>query len=224
MTPKPLHPNPPGRPPDPAIDRALLRVVRRLLEREGPAAVTMQRVALEAAVSKVTVYRRFADRQALLEAVVAHDVEHVNRALLTPPRSAADVPRQLEAFVVDLAAFLSGPGHRRYVQVLAGLPPLGRDARLIWRSGPARAHASLANFLRAAHAAGYLRCASPGEGAELLLGMALGLDLARSMYRVPLARRRLEARRAHAAHVVSLFVRLHARPGHSPGRCVRSAK
>ena len=195
----------------------MLRTVRRLLEHEGPAAVTMQRVALEAGVSIVTVYRRFADRQALLEAVVAHDAGHVNRALLAPPRSPADVPRQLEAFVVDLAAFLSGPGHRRYVQVLAGLPPTGRDARLIWQRGPARGLAALASFLGAAHAAGHLRCVVPIESAELLLGMALGLDLARSMYRVPLARLRLHARRAHASRVVDLFMRLHAPERDEPG-------
>ena len=189
-----------------------MRVVRRLLEREGPAAVTMQRVALEAGVSKVTVYRRFADRQRLLEAVVAHDAEQVNRALLSAPRSAADVPRQLEAYVVDLTAFLSGPGHRRYVQVLAESPPTARDARLIWQRGPERGHAMLASFLQAAHAAGHLHCAAPADSAELLLGMALGLDLVRSMYRVPLARSRPQKRRAHAAQVVGLFMRLHAHP------------
>ena len=218
MPPKEQRPNAPGRPPDPAIDRALVRAVRRLLEHEGLAAVTMQRVALEAGVSKVTVYRRFADRQALLEAVVAHDAEHVNRALLAPPRSAADVPRRLEAYVVDLAAFLSGPGHRRYVQVLAALPPTGRDARIIWQRGPARGLAALASFLRAAHAAGHLRCFAPLESAELLLGMALGLDLVRSMYRVPLGRLRVQARQAHASRVVDLFMRLYAPRGDAP-RC-----
>lgn len=210
MTPRLPRPTPPGRPSDPAIDRALLRVVRRLLEREGPGAVTMQRVALEAGVSKVTVYRRFADRQRLLEAVVAHDAEQVNRALLSAPRSAADVPRQLETYIVDLTAFLSGPGHRRYVQVLAELPPSARDARLIWMRGPERGHAMLASFLQAAHAAGHLQCTEPADSAELLLGMALGLDLVRSMYRVPLARLRPHARHVHAAQVVDLFMRLNA--------------
>lgn len=209
----------PGRPSDPAIDRALLRVVRRLLEREGPAAVTMQRVALEAGVSKVTVYRRFADRQRLLEAMVAHDAEQVNRALLSAPRGAADVPRQLEAYIVDLTAFLSGPGHRRYVQVLAELPPTARDARLIWQRGPERGHAMLTSFLQAAHAAGHLHCTAPADSAELLLGMALGLDLVRSMYRVPLARLRLHACQAHASRVVGLFMRLHAPGGNEPGDC-----
>lgn len=204
---------------DPAIDRTLLRVVRRLLEREGPAAVTMQRVAREAGVSKVTVYRRFADRQRLLEAVVAHDAEQVNRALLSAPRSAAEVPRLLEGYILDLTAFLSGPGHRRYVQVLAEMPPSARDARLIWLRGPERGHALLASFLQAAHQAGHLRCTQPADSAELLLGMALGLDLVRSMYRVPLARSRPHHRQAHAASVVAMFMRLHAPDAHTHGGC-----
>ena len=83
-------------------------VVRRLLEREGPAAVTMQRVALDAGVSKVTVYRRFADRRRLLEAVVAHDAEQVNRALLSAPRSAASTKFGITAAYAWPAAW-SGP-------------------------------------------------------------------------------------------------------------------
>ena len=74
----------------------------------------------------------------VLSYLAAHDAEQVNRALLSALRSPADVPRQLEAYVVDLTAFLSGPGHRRYVQVLAELPPTARDARLIWQRGPER--------------------------------------------------------------------------------------
>ena len=49
------------------------------------------------------------------------------------------------------------------------------------------------------------------------LGMALGLDLVRSMYRVALARSRPQERQAHAAQVVDLFMRLHAHPDeHGP--------
>ena len=75
----------------------------------------------------------------------------------------------------------------------------------------------LASFLQAAHAAGHLHCSSPAASAELLLGMALGLDLVRSMYRVALARSRPQERQAHAAQVVDLFMQLHAHPDeHGP--------
>lgn len=205
-----------GRPVDPSKDQAILRAARRLLKEEGPSAVTMERVAQAAGVSKVTAYRRFPNRQVLLEAVIAADAARVFRALLSPPRSAADVRRQLEAFVVDLAGLLCGPDHRRYLQALGALPAAGVDLGGFWRRGPALAHGRLAQFLAAAHTAGYIRCASPDASAEQLMGMAVGLDLVRSLYRVPLARHRLAARHAHAAHVVDLFLRWHA-PDARPG-------
>lgn len=201
-----------GRPVDPAKDEAILRAARRLLKHEGPSAVTMERAAQAAGVSKVTLYRRYPNRQALLEAVVALDAVRVFQALQNAPASPADVRAQLEAFVVDLSGLLCGPDHRRYIQALGELPRAGVDLAGIWRRGPARAHAVLIRFLNAAHAAGHLVCEDAEAASELLLGMAVGLDLVRSLYRVPLARHRLAARREHAARVVELFLRWYAPP------------
>ncbi|WP_424894531.1 TetR/AcrR family transcriptional regulator C-terminal domain-containing protein [Tepidimonas sp. HKU79] len=117
---------------------------------------------------------------------------------------------QLEAFVVDLAGLLCGPDHRRYLQALGDLPRAGVDLQGIWRRGPAQAHGRLAAFLASAHANGHLHCDDPAAAAELLLGMAVGLDLVRSLYRVPQQRYRLAARRTHAEYVVDLFLRCYA--------------
>ncbi|MEW6693742.1 Nucleoid occlusion factor SlmA [Tepidimonas thermarum] len=194
-----------GRPIDRGKDQAILRAARRLLKHEGPQALTMERVAQAAGVSKVTLYRRYPNRQALLEAVVALDASRVFRALLRPAATSADVRAQLEAFVVDLAGLLCGPDHRRYIQALGELPRAGLDVARIWRQGPARAHSMLVQFLQGAQVAGHLRCEDVEQAAELLLGMAVGLDLVRSLYRVPLARQRLAVRRAHATRVVEVF-------------------
>ncbi|WP_299019779.1 TetR/AcrR family transcriptional regulator [uncultured Tepidimonas sp.] len=201
---------PRGRPVDRRKDEAILRAVRRVLQRDGPSAVTMERIAHEAAVSKATLYRRYPSRQALLEALVNRDAERVFRALLQPTAGPGGVRTQLEAFVVDLAGLLCGPDHRRYLQALGDLPRAGVDLQGIWRRGPAQAHGRLAAFLASAHANGHLHCDDPAAAAELLLGMAVGLDLVRSLYRVPQQRYRLAARRTHAEYVVDLFLRCYA--------------
>jgi TetR/AcrR family transcriptional repressor of mexJK operon len=209
-----LMPNatPRGRPVDRRKDEAILRAVRRVLQRDGPSAVTMERIAHEAAVSKATLYRRYPSRQALLEALVNRDAERVFRALLQPTAGPGGVRIQLEAFVVDLAGLLCGPDHRRYLQALGDLPRAGVDLSGIWRRGPAQAHGRLAAFLAAAHADGHLVCPDPLTAAEVLLGMAVGLDLVRSLYRVPQQRYRLAARHTHAEYVVDLFLRCYAPP------------
>jgi len=206
-----------GRPVDPRKDTAILGAVRRVLQREGPWAVTMERIAHEAAVSKATLYRRFAGRQSLLEALVARDAERVFRALDKPAAGLVDVRAQLCTFVIELAGLLCGPDHRRYLQALGDLPRAGVDLQGIWRRGPAQAHSRLAAFLVSAHANGHLQCDDPAAAAELLLGMAVGLDLVRSLYRVPQLRYRLAARRTHAEYVVDLFLRCYAPENRATG-------
>jgi TetR/AcrR family transcriptional repressor of mexJK operon len=199
-----------GRPADPARSSAILNAARRLLRQAGPSAVTMERVAQEAGVSKATLYRRYPNRQALLEVLVTLQARRIHRALDRPPQSRSELVTQLETFVMDLAMFLCGAHHRRYVQAMGELPQADVDLALIWNRGPAQTHAALVTYLRAAHAAGFVYCPEPEPAAELLLGMAVGLDLVRALYRMPLARHRLAARRAHATRVLKVFMQCHA--------------
>jgi AcrR family transcriptional regulator len=83
MSPRPLHRQPPragrtrpwaGDPPtlhDAARER-LLEAASRCVARGGLAAANVAAVAAEAGVSRPTVYRYFADRQALIEATLMH--------------------------------------------------------------------------------------------------------------------------------------------------------
>lgn len=199
-----------GRPIDRRKDQAILRAAREVLRLEGPSAVTMERVAQVAGVSKATLYRRYPHRQALLEALVAQKATRLSRALRADPPSVAALRAQLEAFVTELAGLLCGPEHRRHMQALGELARAGVDLAGIWRRGPAQAHAELSRFLARAHRAGWLCCDDPDNAAELLLGMAVGLELVRSLYRVPLARHRLAERHAHAARVVDRFLAWYA--------------
>ena len=202
-----------GRPTDPGKDRAILAAARALLLARGPRALTMEAVARAAGVSKPTLYSRYPGRRELLLAVVSGRAAFVFRALRGEPRSGAAVRGDLRAFVADLAAFLCGAQHRRMMQALGEVPQRASDLRQIFFAGPQCTLDALAAYLERADARGLLRCPSPGESAELLLGMAMGLDLVRSQYRVPL-RRRLAAERArHTARVVEAFMALHAPAG-----------
>jgi TetR/AcrR family transcriptional repressor of mexJK operon len=199
-----------GRPLDPGKDRAIVKAARALLFARGPRALTMEAVARAAGVSKPTLYSRYACRRELLLAVVAGDAASVFRALHGEPRSGAAVRGDLRAFVADLAAFLCGAHHRRLMQALAEVPQRATDLRQVFFAGPQRTLDALAAYLQRAAARGLLRCPAPPESAELLLGMAMGLDLVRSQYRVPLQRRQAAERARHVARVVDAFLRLHA--------------
>jgi AcrR family transcriptional regulator len=66
---------------------AILAAAQRLFEREGPAAVSMERVAEEAGVGKGTIYRRFGDRASLATALLDASERELQETLIrgAPP-------------------------------------------------------------------------------------------------------------------------------------------
>jgi AcrR family transcriptional regulator len=61
---------------------AILAAAQRLFEREGPAAVSMERVAEEAGVGKGTIYRRFGDRASLATALLDASERELQETLI----------------------------------------------------------------------------------------------------------------------------------------------
>lgn len=201
-----------GRPLDPNKDRIILESARNILLTRGPRAMTMDAVASAAGVSKATLYNRYPSRKALLLAVVGSDAAFVSRALVEEPASAQGLHAQLCHFVTDLTAFLCCDHHRRLMQALAEEPQRRADLRQIFRGGPQRTIDALACCLQSADMRGLIRCAEPESSAELLLGMAMGMDLVRALYGEPLARQQPSARAEHVGRVVDSFMHLHQRP------------
>jgi AcrR family transcriptional regulator len=62
----------PGRPRDPSIDIAVLDATIRLLAESGVDGTSMEKVAAEAGVSKVTLYTRFSSKSELIGAALSH--------------------------------------------------------------------------------------------------------------------------------------------------------
>src|SRR5690349_23043328 len=80
---------------------ALLAAARRLLERHGPAGLTMDAVACEAGVGKGTLFRRFGDRASLFRALIDDRERAFQEAFIRGPAPlgpGAPVPERLTAF------------------------------------------------------------------------------------------------------------------------------
>jgi AcrR family transcriptional regulator len=108
----------------------LLAVARDLLSTEGLSAVTMERVAAKADISKPVLYSHFANRAALLLAMLEHLWADLDRAVGDRLRSCTSFDEQLEAFVAGYfdAIRESGPA----LQLLASNQsdePLIEEAR-----------------------------------------------------------------------------------------------
>jgi AcrR family transcriptional regulator len=181
----------------------IVESARDIFLRAGYDDTTMDMVARHAGVSKRTVYRLFAGKQALFGAVVASH----RQTMLDLPRPDDDAPlfETLTAiFRTDLDAASVGRRDaltRLFITETQRHPDL---APLLNRHGPRQALDLLTEWLERQAARGRLAVTAPRLAAHLLLNMALGPtgfgDDGQPRWPEP------AERRSHVVHAVDLFL------------------
>ena len=79
------------------LSRALILAGRRILEKEGPAALSLRAVAREAGVSPAAPYHHFKDKGDLLAAVASEGWHELGEAIVAARSEAPDPKRGLDA-------------------------------------------------------------------------------------------------------------------------------
>ena len=181
-----------------AARERVLKTASRLFYREGIRAVGVDRIAAEADVSKMTLYRHFATKDDLVVAVLEERDGPARAALEAAIEQAGDHPRgRLLAPFAMLEPWFTSPGFR-------GCPFMNASLELHDPGHPARAVASRHKaatrdaFARAAEEAGFAKAAA-GALADQLAVLFDGA-IAQAQAREPRAVAR--AARAAAAAVV----------------------
>lgn len=176
-----------GRPPDPAKVEAILDAGWDMFLERGFAAVSVEAVAARSGVSRVTLYKHFADKGALFEAAVLRATRQIEAQQAQDIPDAGDpLDLRLIRFGVALMRFLGSPTAVSFYSVLAGeLRHHPKIARAFYDLGPGRTLANLSAILRESVDRGDIILASPERAAEQLVGLwqgmsnyrlALGLD------------------------------------------------
>lgn len=196
-----------GRRADPAKRAGIILAAKRAFFEHGYAAASIEAIAADAGVSKVTVYNHFQDKRGLFIAAVEDECENI-RGRLVFDDAAGPIRERLTAFGEAMVAFLSRPEMVRFEQRIAAEvehePELGE---CFLEAGPRRMHRALASLLEREAARGKLSLEDPMQAAEHLAAMCKGLaDLERRFTgNTDLAAAR---RRVHSA--VDLFLRGYA--------------
>jgi TetR/AcrR family transcriptional repressor of mexJK operon len=169
-------PSPRGRPRDPERCRRILEAARNHFYAHGLERASVDAIAAEAGVSKMTIYSNFGSKEGLFEAVVqdrtdrvmggsagveALDPVHPRKALLAVGEQFLTLTREEDAL-----------GKFRSVYGAAGAQP--EACRAFYRQGAERLISELAVFLRRASQAGTLKVKNPRQAADLFLSMFLG--------------------------------------------------
>ncbi|KQU80827.1 MULTISPECIES: TetR/AcrR family transcriptional regulator [unclassified Rhizobacter] len=169
-------PKPRGRPRDPERYRRILDAARRHFHAHGLERASVDAIAAEAGVSKMTVYSHFGSKEGLFEAEVRDRTERVVGGLAGA--EALDPQQPKKALLAIGEQFLAlaredeALGQFRSLYGAAGVQP--EACRAFYRQGADRLIGDLATYLRRADAAGTLKVRHPRQAADLFLAMFLG--------------------------------------------------
>lgn len=205
----PAGPASPGRPKDLAKRAAILEAAQRMFTAHGYDGVSMDQIAAEAGVSKLTVYSHFGDKDALfIEAVRA-----VCEAQMPPDLFVADLTGPLRSQLTGIAhAFFRLITSDEALSMHRMMLTRSSDERvreMFWEAGPARVQDAFAAYLQAQVAKGGLQVPDIRRAAsqffcllkgELHTRMASGLCCRPPQADVD----------AHIDATVDLFLRAHA--------------
>ena len=146
----------PGRPKDLAKRAAILDAASRMFTQLGFEGASMDQIAAEAGVSKLTVYSHFGDKETLVGDVVHRVCESLMPDALFVADPSAPLRAQLTGIARAFFAMITSDGALAAHRMM--MTP-GSDARLremFWRAGPERIQGAFSAFLDARMATGEL--------------------------------------------------------------------
>jgi TetR/AcrR family transcriptional repressor of mexJK operon len=172
------QPAPLGRPKDREKRVAILDAARTHFFEKGFDAVTIEGVAEEAGVSKMTVYNHFGDKQTLFKAFVEREVSTLSSLLTQLPLSLDDFRNTLITFGMAFLDFITRPEVIQFNRLLISVAPHQPQlVRQFFEAGPATIYAALANLLRQAAFSQELSIPNPERAADQLMAMWQSFDL-----------------------------------------------
>lgn len=197
----------PGRPKDPAKRLAILEAAKTLFLRHGYASISMDAIAAEAGVSKLTVYSHFNDKETLFSsAVMAKCEEQLPPLFFELPAGIA-----VENVLLNIArGFHQLINSEESVNLHRLMMALGtQDPKLsliFFEAGPERMVQGMERLLKRIHETGALSIDQPRNAAEHFFCLIKGAGNFRLLYCCgePLSE---EAAEIHVQEVVGLFMR-----------------
>jgi AcrR family transcriptional regulator len=165
-----------GRPRDPERRERILEAARSHFYSHGLERASLDAIAADAGVSKMTVYSHFKSKEGLFEAVIQGRTERVMGGAAGAQTLDPQQPEQVLFSVGEKFLMLTREedalGKFRSVYGAAGSQP--EACRAFYRQGSERLIDELATYLRRADAAKTLKVPRPRQAADLFLSMFMG--------------------------------------------------
>jgi TetR/AcrR family transcriptional repressor of mexJK operon len=142
----------------------------------GLAAASIERIASNANVSKVTIYKNFKNKDNLFAAVVEGECIYIRSNLSQIPLDEGSIRTELNSFAAAIMNFLSDPSFIRFDRRISEEAERNPTISKIYLEASYRIIAKkLSELIEAAMAEGRLANANPDEAAAHFYGMVRGL-------------------------------------------------
>jgi len=200
-------PSGPGRPKDLAKRQAILDAAKRLFMRQGYASTSMDAVATEAGVSKLTVYSHFNDKETLFSAAVIAKCEEQVPPLFFEWPDGVPIENVLLNIARGFQQLISSEESvnlHRLIMALGSQDP--KLSTIFYEAGPLRMLCGMERLLAKINQNGALHIDKPRNAAEHFFCLIKGASNFRLLYGCgePLGP---EAAEEHVREVVGLFMR-----------------
>ncbi len=203
----PDQPNPRGRPKDPAKRTAILEAAKTLFLGQGFAGTSMDAVAKQAGVSKLTVYSHFSDKETLFSSAIEAECHN----MLPVPIFELDPTLPIRATLTNIGlAFLELIHNPEVIELQRLMSSQATQdpamSQLFFEAGPQRTISAMENLVRNANNTGALQADNPKQAAENFFSLLQGCEHMRVMIGCNEPMTASEAQ-PHAEQVVEMFLR-----------------
>lgn len=172
---QPLPSSGPGRPKDPAKRAAILEAAQRLFMRNGYDGSSMDAIAAEAGVSKLTVYSHFTDKETLFSFAVKSRCEQQVPELLFELAEGVPIEQVLLNIGRNFQQLINSAESIELHRVLISHGAQnGKLSQMFFDAGPQRLINEMEQLLIKANAAGLLRIAKPLSAADQFFSLVKG--------------------------------------------------
>ncbi len=198
-----------GRPKDQTKRKAILEAAKELFLRKGYEGSSMDAIAAEAGVSKLTVYSHYSDKATLFSAAITAKCEEQLPERLfefSPQASIESVLLKIGGHYHELISSREAVQLQRIVVSMATQEP--RLARMFYEAGAQHMLNEMSRLLALATLTGRLRVDDPQKAAECFFCLLKGGEYLRVLigFCAPMAG---EEARQHVRDVVAMFMYIH---------------
>jgi TetR/AcrR family transcriptional regulator, mexJK operon transcriptional repressor len=167
-----------GRPTNEALGQTIVDVARELFVELGFQATTLDKVAQRAKISKLSIYRRFENKEALFSAAIAAGCHQLFAPQALLEGVDGSVEDQLMAVGLSLLRTLLRSDVRSVeAMVMADKTNQKSLSKLHYEAGPTHVIAQIEALLRQLHAKAVLNVPDPLQSARLFAALFKGSDL-----------------------------------------------